>query len=100
MLVPAWDLGSWQGSEVDASLAGPNVALTLAASFAATEMHLASATLSAVFCHPEEWREVPDKLILVNAQVVVEQIEQLLFHEVNFGLGEEGAVTRPMLVLW
>lgn len=41
-----------------------------------------------------------EELVLVDAEVVVEEVEELLLHEVDLCLGEEGAVAGPVLVLW
>lgn len=40
-----------------------------------------------------------DDLIFVDSQVVVEQVEQLLLHQVDFGLREHLRVAAPVLVL-
>ena len=41
-----------------------------------------------------------DDLILVDSQIVVEEVEQLLLHEVDLGLREHLGVSAPVLVLW
>lgn len=99
MLVPAGHLVCGQRSEVDATLAGPSVAFTFTSGFAAPEMHFAASGLSTVLGDAEERREVPDEFVLVDAKVVVEQVEKLLLHQVDLGLRKESAVARPMLVL-
>ena len=43
--------------------------------------------------------EVFDEFGLLNAQLVVEQVEQLLLHEVDLGEGEEPSVLLPVHVL-
>lgn len=41
-----------------------------------------------------------EKLLLGNPEIVVEEVQELLLHEVDFGEGEEGRVSLPVLVLW
>lgn len=40
-----------------------------------------------------------EKLVLVNAEIVVEEVEELLLHEVDFGEREKTSVSVPVLVL-
>lgn len=46
----------------------------------------------------EEGTKVLDCLVLVEAKIIVEQEEKLLFHEVYLGEIEKRGVSRPMLV--
>ncbi len=48
----------------------------------------------------EEWLEVLDDLLLVDGEVVVEEEEELLLHQVDFLLREHLRVSAPVLVLW
>jgi len=47
-----------------------------------------------------ELGEVVDELVLLDAEVVVEEVKQLLLHEVDLGEGEEPGVFLPVHVLW
>lgn len=47
----------------------------------------------------QEWFKVGDNFRLVDSKIVVQQIEQLLFHQVDFRLGEHLSVSTPVLVL-
>lgn len=46
----------------------------------------------------DKGRKVHDCLVLVKTEIVVEQEEKLLFHEVYLGEIEQGGISRPVLV--
>lgn len=55
----------------------------------------------------QEWVEMEVEIFGSDSQVPVEEVEELLLHEVDFGDGEakvgevaDGSVTCPVLVLW
>lgn len=48
----------------------------------------------------EERCKVLEEFRFFDAKIVVEKVEQLAFHQVGLGLGEEGGISRPVLVLW
>ena len=99
LLVPARHLGGRKVAEVDTALAGTNIALALATTLEATKMHLTTTSLGAGLDTAEEGGKVDHELILLDAEVVVEKVEELLLHEVDLGLGEESSVLGPVLVL-
>ena len=99
MLVPARDFRGGKVAESNSSLGGTGVSLAFTTALETTEVHLAPASLDAVLDPSEEGREVDHKLILLDTEIVVEQVEKLLLHEVDLGLGEEGTVLGPVLVL-
>lgn len=41
-----------------------------------------------------------EELGLFDPQIVVEEVKELALHQVGLGLGEEGGVACPVLVLW
>lgn len=46
----------------------------------------------------DEGCKVPDRVVFVETKIVVEQKQELLFHEVYLGEIEQGSISRPVLV--
>lgn len=88
MCVPAWYFLGWQTSQVDSTLTSSNVASLLSSRIAASQEHLPPSSLGSVLGDAEKGRKVVAQLVFVDPQVVVEEVEELLLHEVDFGLGE------------
>lgn len=99
LLVPAWDLGSREVAEVNTTLAGTNIALALATTLETAQVHLTSTSLSTRLDTAEEGSKVNHELVLFDTEIVVKQVEKLLLHQVDLGLGEERCVLGPVLVL-
>lgn len=99
LLVPAGDLGGREVAKVNATLAGTDVALALAATLETAQVHLATTSLGTGLNTAEEGSKVNHELVLLDSEVVVEQIEKLLLHEIDLGLREESGVVSPVLVL-
>lgn len=95
----AGHLGGRQVAEHHPTLARPAVSLTFPPGIAASKEHLAGASGSGVLDGAKERLKVLQQLVLLDSEVVVEQVEELLLHEVDLGLGEEDTVPSPVLVL-
>lgn len=87
-------------SQADASLCCSSVTLAFAACFTASKVHFATTGLSSVLGDPEEGGKVIAELLFINAEIVVEQVEELLFHQIDFCLGKNCSIACPVLIFW
>ena len=48
----------------------------------------------------KERSEMSEEIRFFHSEIVIEKEEELSFHQVDFGGGEESGVTSPVFVLW